>query len=388
MKIALISDGIYPYVIGGMQKHSASLGVELVSQGYSVDLYHFVIKGNSIPTSEEVNKFHFNSKKGFNKIYCLYFPTSISFPGHYLLNSYRYSKSVFEIIKKNNASYDFIYSKGFTSWRLLEKRKELIINPKIGVKFHGYEMYQYAPNFKIKVQHLMLRPFVKMINRKADLIFSYGSKITEIIADLGVNKSKILEIPSAISSNWVNKNRLSISNNIKFLFVGRFERRKGIEEINKAILNLSNFNINSEFHFVGSIPIKNRLKSNKIRVVYHGEIIDEQSKISIYDNCDVLLCPSYSEGMPNVILEAMSRGLIIIATDVGAVNVLVSSKNGILIKNPKHENILDAMKILLKTENEILLKMKNFSVEMVKSSFIWEKVINHTTKIILSSFKK
>jgi len=388
MKIALISDGIYPYVIGGMQKHSASIGVELVSQGYTVDLYHFVIKGNSIPTSEEVNKFHFNSKKGFNKIYCLYFPTSISFPGHYLLNSYRYSKSVFEIIKKNNASYDFIYTKGFSGWKLLNEKVKGNFITKVGVKFHGYEMYQYAPNFKIKVQHLMLRPFVKMINRKADLIFSYGSKITKIIADLGVNKSKILEIPSAISSNWVNKNRLSISNNIKFLFVGRFERRKGIEEINKAILNLSNFNINSEFHFVGSIPIKNRIKSNKIRVVYHGEIIDEQSKISIYDNCDVLLCPSYSEGMPNVILEAMSRGLIIIATDVGAVNVLVSSKNGILIKNPKHENILDAMKILLKTENEILLKMKNFSVEMVKSSFIWEKVINHTTKIISSSFKK
>jgi len=388
MKIALISDGIYPYVIGGMQKHSASIGVELVSQGYTVDLYHFVIKGNSIPTSEEVNKFHFNSKKGFNKIYCLYFPTSISFPGHYLLNSYRYSKSVFEIIKKNNASYDFIYTKGFSGWKLLNEKVKGNFITKVGVKFHGYEMYQYAPNFKIKVQHLMLRPFVKMINRKADLIFSYGSKITKIIADLGVNKSKILEIPSAISSNWVNKNRLSISNNIKFLFVGRFERRKGIEEINKAILNLSNFNINSEFHFVGSIPIKNRIKSNKIRVVYHGEIIDEQSKISIYDNCDVLLCPSYSEGMPNVILEAMSRGLIIIATDVGAVNVLVSSKNGILIKNPKHENILDAMKILLKTENEILLKMKKFSVNMVKSSFIWEKVINHTTKIISSSFKK
>ena len=386
MKIALISDGIYPYVIGGMQKHSASIGVELVSQGYSVDLYHFVIKGNSIPTSEEVNKFHFNSKKGFNKIYCLYFPTSISFPGHYLLNSYRYSKSVFEIIKKNNASYDFIYTKGFSGWKLLNEKVKGNFITKVGVKFHGYEMYQYSPNFKIKVQHLMLRPFVKMINRKADFIFSYGSKITEIISDLGMNKSKILEIPSAISSNWVNKNRLSISNNIKFLFVGRFERRKGIEEINKAILNLSNFN--SEFHFVGSIPIKNRLKSNKIRVVYHGEIIDEQSKISIYDNCDVLLCPSYSEGMPNVILEAMSRGLIIIATDVGAVNVLVSSKNGILIKNPKHENILDAMKTLLRADNEILLKMKKFSVNMVKSSFIWEKVINHTTKIISSSFKK
>ena len=101
----------------------------------------------------------------------------------------------------------------------------------------------------------------------------------------------------------------------------------------------------------------------------------------------MLLCPSYSEGMPNVILEAMSRGLIIIATDVGAVNVLVSSKNGILIKNPKHENILVAMKTLLKADNETLLKMKKFSVNMVKSSFTWEKVVNYLIKMTSSSLK-
>ena len=388
MKIAIVTDGISPFIVGGMQQHSYSLAKYLVLNGNEVTLFHFVKKDQRIPSEKELNKLFFENKFKFHKVFCCYFPNSIWFPGHYLYNSYRYSKLVYFALKNDLNSYDFIYTKGFSGWKLLNEKVKGNFITKVGVKFHGYEMYQYSPNFKIKVQHLMLRPFVKMINRKADLIFSYGSKITKIIADLGVNKSKILEIPSAISSNWVNKNRLSISNNIKFLFVGRFERRKGIEEINKAILNLSNFNINSEFHFVGSIPIKNRIKSNKIRVVYHGEIIDEQSKISIYDNCDVLLCPSYSEGMPNVILEAMSRGLIIIATDVGAVNVLVSSKNGILIKNPKHENILDAMKILLKTENEILLKMKKFSVNMVKSSFIWEKVINHTTKIISSSFKK
>ena len=388
MKIAIVTAGISPFIVGGMQQHSFYLAKFLVLNGKEVTLFHFVKRDQRIPSEKELNNLFFENKFKFHKVFCCYFPTSIWFPGHYLYNSYRYSKLVYFGLKNDLNSYDFIYTKGFSGWKLLNEKVKGNFITKVGVKFHGYEMYQYAPNFKIKVQHLMLRPFVKMINRKADLIFSYGSKITEIIADLGVNKSKILEIPSAISSNWVNKNRLSISNNIKFLFVGRFERRKGIEEINKAILNLSNFNINSEFHFVGSIPIKNRLKSNKIRAVYHGEIINEQSKISIYDNCDVLLCPSYSEGMPNVILEAMSRGLIIIATDVGAVNVLVSSKNGILIKNPKHENILDAMKILLKTENEILLKMKNFSVEMVKSSFIWEKVINHTTKIISSSFKK
>ncbi|MFL2599978.1 MAG: hypothetical protein ACJ0P1_05440 [Flavobacteriaceae bacterium] len=46
------------------------------------------------------------------------------------------------------------------------------------------------------------------------------------------------------------------------------------------------------------------------------------------------------------------------------------------------------MKTLLKADNETLLEMKNFSVNMVKSSFKWEKVINYTTKIISSSLMK
>ena len=39
----------------------------------------------------------------------------------------------------------------------------------------------------------------------------------------------------------------------------------------------------------------------------------------------------------NVILEAMSRGLIIIASDIGAVNILVSSNNGVLIEDTVSE---------------------------------------------------
>ena len=376
MKIALISDGIYPYVIGGMQKHSASIGVELVKLGFSVDLYHFVIKGSSIPSSKEVNFFHFKSKKGFNKIFCSYFPKSFGFPGHYLWNSFKYSKWVFDTIIKNQSQYDFIYTKGFSSWKLLHSKKHLKFVTKIGVKFHGYEMYQYSPNLKIKMQHFMLRPFVKMINNKADFVFSYGAKITDIITDLGVDKNKILEVPSAISENWLNQNKLNISKKIKFLFVGRYERRKGVEEINKSILNLSNSNLIAEFHFVGSFPKKNRIKSNEFKIVYHGEIIKEELKKKIYDNCDVLLCPSHSEGMPNVILEAMSRGLAIIATDVGAVRLLVSTNNGVLLSKCNEYLIEKNIRYFLLMSENTLLKMKKNSIEKVKGNFIWCQIID------------
>tara|TARA_B110001450_G_scaffold212052_1_gene203885 strand:- start:12 stop:1166 length:1155 start_codon:yes stop_codon:yes gene_type:complete len=375
MKIALISDGVFPYVIGGMQKHSASLGVELVKLGFSVDLYHCVLKGNSIPSSKEVNLFHFKSKKGFNKTFCSYFPNSIRFPGHYLWNSFKYSRWVFDTIIKNQSQYDFIYSKGFSSWKLLNNRKRLEFVTKVGVKFHGYEMYQFSPNLKIKMQHFMLRPFVKKLNNKADYVFSYGGKTTNIIKDLGVPNNKIIEIPSAINKSWLNEKKLNISKSIKFLFVGRFEERKGIKEINSALVSLSKDSFNAEFHFVGPIPIKNRIKSNDFKIIYYGEIIDDESKKKIYDKCDILMCPSYSEGMPNVILEAMSRGLVIMATDVGAIRLLVSKNNGILLKNCNEILILNAIREFLSMDKKLILKMKENSIQIIKENFLWQNII-------------
>ena len=45
MKIALLTDGIPPYIVGGMQQHSYSLAKYLVLNGNEVTLFHFVKKG-------------------------------------------------------------------------------------------------------------------------------------------------------------------------------------------------------------------------------------------------------------------------------------------------------------------------------------------------------
>ena len=381
MKIAIITDGISPFMIGGMQQHSAYLGMNLVNAGHTVDLFHFVAKDQKIPSTNEVNKFYFNNENGYNRIFCAQFPSSINFPGHYLWNSFKYSSWVNKIICNDLVKYDFIYSKGFTSWALLKNIKRNKIDVKLGVKFHGYEMFQYAPNFKTKLQHLMLRPFVRMINNRADFIFSYGGKITNIINSLGVSNRKIIEIPSAIHSNWLKEKISPPSSIIKFLFVGRYERRKGIQEINESILKLSKKYNNLEFHFLGPIPKEKQLKIKNIKIIYYGFVKDSLVKKSIYDSCDVLLCPSYSEGMPNVILEGMSRGLAVIATDVGAVRLLVSSDNGILIKNCSEKLIQKAIIKINSMNKDLILDMKYSSVNKIKKSFLWNDVIK---KIVVS----
>ena len=90
---------------------------------------------------------------------------------------------------------------------------------------------------------------------------------------------------------------------------------------------------------------------------------------------DILLCPSYSEGMPNVIMEAMSRGLAIIATDVGAVSKLVDEENGWLI-NPRglEKNLNSSIVRAIKTECIEIDKKKKQSLNKIKF-FTWEKVI-------------
>lgn len=381
MKIAFLTDGIPPFVIGGMQKHSLNLAYELVVKGHQVDLFHCVLPGDELPGEDEVNKLVFKDDFRFNKIYCNYFPTSIYLPGHYLWNSYKYSRWIYETISGGVINYDFIYAKGFTSWKLLKVRNKEKLNFKIGVKFHGYEMYQYAPNIKIKLQHLMLRPFVKCINSQADFIFSYGGKITSIIKKMGVSKNKIIELPSGVSSEYVREDQFQINDKIRFLFIGRNERRKGIEEIFSSIEKIKEIDSPLEFHFIGPINEKRISTPSNIQLFYHGLIKDENQKKQLIDKCDVLLCPSYSEGMPNVILEAMARGLAIIASDVGAVSLLVGSKNGILIEKLNSNSLIDSINSII-IEKDKLIFFKKESISRIKNDYLWGEISNEFISLI------
>lgn len=373
MRVALITDGIWPYVLGGMQKHSYYLCKYLAQKEVFVDLFHF---NNS---SYDVTKLEFftEEEKKFITSYTVPFPTSFPFPGHYLYNSYRHSKLIYELIKDKLDSYDLLYTKGFTGWYLInQKAKGKIKAPKIAVKFHGYEMFQKPPDFKIKLQHIfLLRNPVRNLSRKADRVYSYGGKITEIIKSIGVNPSKIVELPSGVETSILAEAIHPVKDKLKFVFLGRYERRKGIEELNTAIqlLFASADPINAEFHFIGPIPSEKRLQNPN--VIYHGEIRDKATLQNLLRSSDILICPSWAEGMPNVILEAMASGLAVVATDVGATNVLVSEETGWLLKNSNPGEIRSVIDLILSTDPSVISTKKQKALQLIKDRFTWEKLI-------------
>ncbi|MCC6600476.1 MAG: glycosyltransferase family 4 protein [Crocinitomicaceae bacterium] len=369
MHIAILTDGIYPYVIGGMQKHSYYLAKFLAGRDHEITLIHTIPAGKPVPSEEEVKAAL--GESGNNRIHVIGipFPAAGWLPGHYLKESYRYSTLVYGKIREQLPSFDFIYAKGFAGWHLLHLREKGMKTPPVGVKFHGYEMFQKAADFRSLLEHLLLRGAVKWITLRADVVFSYGGKITGIIQRLGADPKKIIEIPTGIEAEWIVDEVPEQRGPINFAFVGRYERRKGIVELSEI---LKAADLPGTFHFVGPVPPSKKIQ--KERIIYHGALNDKDLIRAVLDQCQVLVVPSWSEGMPNVILEGMSRGLAILATDVGAVSQIVDSENGWLVAAGDKNMLLKQLKVIGDIAPSELMKLRRHSVSRVKESFTWESV--------------
>ena len=382
MIVALLTDGIWPYVIGGMQRHSFYLVKYLAASGIEVDLYHTNKSHKELSLLEEFSE---DEKKNIRSIE-IQFPNYGSAPGHYIRESFEYAKRIFIEFSKQR-SPDFIYIKGFAGWELLNQKSKGRVFPPIGINFHGYEMFQKQASLKSWFQSKLLFRSPVLFNLKnTDFVFSYGGKITEIISRLGVPKNKIIEIPTGISFDWINDNTSFTSETTKFVFVGRYERRKGIEELTAVLKRILLRNKNFEFHFVGEIPISKRFTSSQI--IYHGLINDSYQLQNLLRTMDVLVCPSFAEGMPNVILEAMASGLAVIATDTGATSVLVSNSNGWLIQPGDKIALQNIIEDVILMDKKKLDNFKYESVNLTKKKFLWDQIVKQTIDTIKSKLNK
>lgn len=374
MKLLILTDGIHPFVIGGMQKHSFYLAKNLAELGHSITLVHCIDATKKLPTATELEEVFGTNAMSNIEFIGLKFPSPSWYPGHYLKESYIYSRLAFDMLKDRLNTFDFIYSKGFTAWYFLEKKKKGTKMPPVSVKFHGYEMFQPPANFKSRIHNMILKSPVLWINQHADYIFSYGGKITGIIQSLGIASEKIIEIPTGIESSWCVEKIKEQTDVIRFAFVGRFERRKGVEELTEALRTLKD-ECNFRFDFIGPIPPSVKVKSDKI--VYHGSISNKNEIQTILDKCQVLVVPSHSEGMPNVIMEGMARGLAILATDVGAVKSVVNEKNGWFVEAGDFNALKQVLSEIVALDVQVVRLKRNQSLERIKL-FFWDQIAVHT----------
>lgn len=376
--VALLSDGVYPWVLGGIQRHTAMLAQHLARLGARITMMHTARSVEARRHAAELHGFPAESRAAIRSI-VVDPPRAGRYPGHYVHDCRRFSRLLLERYASEGVDADFIYAQGYTGMEFARARRAGRLGlPPIGVHPHGLEMFQTAADWKSWVAVLPLRGPMRSLCLQADRVFAFPGKIRQIVErQCGVLPERIIETTNAVDASWLVAGRPAPTHRRRFVFVGRHDRRKGMPEILRAIAPLCGEGL--EFHFVGPIPAEQRL--DRVDVVYHGAITDTAALQKILDESDVLLCPSWAEGMPTVVIEAMARGLAIIATDVGATRAWVGADNGVLLPAPSVAGLKVAIERLWRMPADELHRLQMSSLRRVPSA-TWDAVAAATLRDI------
>jgi len=377
LRVALLTDGIHPFVVGGIQRHSRMLAEHLTRLGVRVRLFHTTTRADTVAAATNLDGC---DPAVWNKIATEFvpYPKPGTMPGHYVGDSARYSEALLERFRPAAGECDFIYAQGFTGLAFVKARGRGDNLPPVGVNLHGYEMFQTPVGVRDRLSHMLLRPTARQLTRHADVVFSFPGRIRSIVNRIGVSpQATVCELPNGIDDAWLVDRSSPSHRPRRFIFIGRNERRKAYPEIIRAIAAVPE--ALATFSFVGDIPEESRLDRGNI--TYHGRITEQKTLQSLLDASDVLMCPSHSEGMPTVILEALARGVAILATDVGSVAEMVDERVGILIPQPTAAGIRHAIDEFIAMSDESLDSMKAAGPQRA-AGYAWETVARKTAAAI------
>lgn len=132
--------------------------------------------------------------------------------------------------------------------------------------------------------------------------------------------------------------------------VGRFSIEKGVDRAVRMIASLRQRHRHVELHLVGGGAEHDKLKRLAQEldvddaVVFHGW---QTALKPYYEMMDMLLLPSHTEGLPNVVLEAMAMGVPVAATDVGGVRELLDDGQAGVVLAQDDSTWLDAVAPLI-----------------------------------------
>ena len=230
--------------------------------------------------------------------------------------------------------------------------------PTIYLRSDGYQEYKSILGF--------YGPFIY------GFMFKTASKVASFISCrkyiLRNNQGEIVS-PSELTNNWIVKNNPVNLEKIKLLYVGRLKIEKGIFSLIKIIQGKEE---KISLTIVGAT--KKSIKKINQKNIYVHEIENyENNLIKFYDDHNIFVLPSYTEGHPMVLLEALARlRPVIIFREI---DHIIENKKGIFIaeRNKKsffekidyiknnYENIQNEMKLNhLPTREMFLKEMGNF----------------------------
>ena len=229
-------------------------------------------------------------------------------------------------------------------------------------------------------------PLEKKLIQSSDVITTVSKSVAQELREFYLDSKSINEVENGVDEKFFYPKKEKSEKSIKYgMFVGRIDREKGIFDLVECGRYLCKER--SEFYFIIAgkgrdlKKLKNKTKKAGIqdKFIFLGQV-DKENLVKLYQDATLFIFPSYHEGLPTVILEAMSCGLPIIATDVRGNRDLISAgENGILVPPRSPRKIAEAITTLIDDET-LRKRLGKNARETIENRYTWNAVSNKFLK--------
>lgn len=366
MKILLVSERFYPQVVGSGTS-AYLIAKELVNLGHEV----------SVATDTKIKALLGREKLPFDMYYINSFEDYIMGRKSFQLPL----SNIFDVLEKND--FDVIQVNNFMPMFLFTIIKPLVKTP-IVFTFHntpnGMERaIGYFKNQSLDIQLaktiIQAEKYKMIVNGSkcyADFAIKLGANSSNMkMAYLGIDQDEFKKQLSEYKNININQYFNQQLNDDDYLITlpGRVTPTKGIYEALKAFSLIDNQNVkllltnmvspfDKEFAAFINKEIYRLHLSDK--VIVPKKVIPRAHLTTVYLRSNIVITPSYYEGLGLSAIEALLAGRPLIATDVSGLNEIVKGdENGILVPAKDPVRLAEAIKLLMQNKNLVKKLKKN-----------------------------
>lgn len=276
----------------------------------------------------------------------------------------------FKLLFNKNIRIIHIHSASYRSFQhsVLFMKVAKKYNRKVIMHIHGGG---FAAYYDTKPQ------WIKSMLNKCDVVIALTSYWEKFFKEK-VGCKNVVQVNNIIEAPQYNETVKDAACK-HFLFLGKVCKDKGIYDLVEVIKDHKDeLEGKMVLHIGGGGEIEklNRIiKENALQnIVKYEGWVNGDKKISLFNNCDIYILPSYIEGLPISILEALSYGHYIISTAVGGIpEIIQNQETGILITPGDKDALYKALRktidnrTLTETrERRIAISKKHQPIEVAK----------------------
>jgi glycosyltransferase involved in cell wall biosynthesis len=370
MKILMVISQFYP-ITGGAEKECQKLSGRLLKEGIAVTVLTQSCEGS--PDYEVIDEIPvYRKMKGWH------------------LYEYTYMLSVLWFLVKHIRHYDIIQCFGLYLFIPPVALIKYLFNKRAIARIEGPGC---SGDFH-RIKQLKCGQLILSSAQRLDRIIGISRDICREIKGNGFPDQSVVSIPNSVDVNCFRPGEDGRRGKVRNIcFIGRLAEEKGVRYLIKAMMGVKKEWDGIQLYIVGDGPLRSGLEelSRQLGLMDDTAFVGHtDSVLSYYQEADLFVLPSLSEGLPLSLLEALSCGLPVIATAVGGSREIVDPHDeagsipvsqyhigtyGILV-NPKDvEGLARALLRSLK-DRELSEHLGIAAQQYVKSTFSLDTVVD------------